>query len=135
MEKGHTAPTNQSPPRMTIPVATTIDDLILEVVAAFDDDVYDQHRELGTVKQLYTDTITNIVYNLSVMPVARELEGGIPPSEEDVMAGFGTIVERTAKWFEKPLDAVLTDYTKLMDTFPVEDVRQSYLARESGLLN
>lgn len=84
------------------------------------------HTSLNTLEQYYQQIISDVVFNLTVIPVNQEILGLEPIDDEaSVNVGLGEIAVMLARVFNKTPTAVKADVYSKMDTFPIDDTRES----------
>lgn len=89
----------------------------------------------GTTEEFFSEVMHRVVTDLTIIPVERSLTG----SEEtdnpsDVEDACQTIITLISQYFGKTYDAVETALYTLIESFPVDDVRQAaMIKRTTGL--
>lgn len=95
-----------------------------------------RHIMNGTIKEYYSVVLDEIIYDLTIMPIARNLHGH--DSDEDqqtVTAGFRRITEALGIVFNKDSGAIFKELVRRMDDYPIDDAREAYSLRYHNKLH
>lgn len=90
-----------------------------------------------SLDSMYDETITLVVYLLSVIPVNRVVydEATSLDTAEDIASSVKSIVTELCYWFHRDPTDIETEVFERMNKFPVDTVRQSYALKLNNLLN
>lgn len=114
----------------------SVDDVVNLASSLCDVSEKTRHIINGTEQQYYKNVIQSIVYHMTVIPVDRVVhESDESDESSDVMIAFTTISHTLADFFGKPATNVEEDMVDAMDKFPIDDVRQSRILQQRGLLH
>lgn len=112
-----------------------------EVVARVEHTICDSHElckhiAAGTTAEYLTTAVDAIVLDLTIVPIARLMNGD--ELEDDVGTvtdGFHRIASMLSAYFNQDQQSIETILTARMNSFPIDDVRQSYVLRKQGQLH
>lgn len=94
------------------------------------------HIVNGTVAQYYEVVLDDVIYDLSIMPVARSLNDYETEDDQaSVTAGFRQITDMLGTVFNKDSSAIFKEMVKRMNEYPVDDVREAYQLRHKTALH
>lgn len=94
------------------------------------------HIMNGTVNEYFNDVLDEVVYDLTIMPIARQLnDHAHDDDQESVTAGFRQITETLGFLFNKDDTAIFKEIIRRMNDYPVDDVREVYQLRHKNALH
>lgn len=97
--------------------------------------MYD-HIVNGTIDQYYEVVLDDVIYDLSIMPMARMLhDHDTEDDQASVTAGFRQITDMLGTVFNKDSTTIFKEMVKRMNEYPVDDVREAYQLRHKNALH
>ena len=90
----------------------------------------------GTITQYFEVVLDDVIYDLSVMPMARMLHDHDNDDDQaSVTAGFRQITDTLGYVFNKDSTAIFKELVRRMNDYPVDDVREAYHLRHKNALH
>lgn len=94
------------------------------------------HITNGTITQYFEVVLDDVIYDLSVMPMARMLHDHDNDDDQaSVTAGFRQITDTLGYVFNKDSTAIFKELVRRMNDYPVDDVREAYHLRHKNALH
>jgi hypothetical protein len=94
------------------------------------------HTSANSLEAYYHQMIDSVVLDLTVIPVNQQILGIVPEDDaSSVNAGLICLADKLAQFFNKVPQDVELDIFNRMNTFPVDDIRQSQLLQHTNMLN
>ena len=94
------------------------------------------HIMNGTVNEYFSVVLDDVVYDLTIMPIARQLnDQETDDDQETVTAGFRQITETLGFLFNKDGTAIFKEMVRRMNDYPIDDVREAYQLRRKNALH
>ena len=98
--------------------------------------VMHDHITNGTITQYFEVVLDDVIYDLSVMPLARMLHDHDNDDDQaSVTAGFRQITDTLGYVFNKDSTAIFKELVRRMNDYPVDDVREAYHLRHKNALH
>ena len=97
--------------------------------------VMHDHITNGTIAQYFEVVLDDVIYDLSIMPMARMLHDHDNDDDQaSVTAGFRQITDTLGFVFNKDSTAIFKELVRRMNDYPVDDVREAYHLRHKNAL-
>lgn len=94
------------------------------------------HISNNTIDSYYKGLIAEIVLDLALVPVNRQVQELDPLDDDDTLeAAFTSIAHMLSMVMAKPLTVVKRDMLKYMKTFPSSDVKTAATLKSQHLLH
>lgn len=94
------------------------------------------HITNGTLPEYYNVVLDEVIYDLAIMPVARNLHDHDNDDDQaTVTAGFRQITDVLGSVFNKDGNAIFKEVVRRMNDYPIDDVREAFAARHHNLLH
>ena len=98
--------------------------------------VMHDHITNGTIAQYFEVVLDDVIYDLSIMPMARMLHDHDNDDDQaSVTAGFRQITDTLGYVFNKDSTAIFKELVRRMNDYPVDDVREAYHLRHKNALH
>lgn len=98
--------------------------------------VMHDHITNGTIAQYFEVVLDDVIYDLSIMPMARMLHDHDNDDDQaSVTAGFRQITDTLGFVFNKDSTAIFKELVRRMNDYPVDDVREAYHLRHKNALH
>lgn len=98
--------------------------------------VMHDHITNGTIAQYFEVVLDDVIYDLSIMPMARMLHDHDNDDDQaSVTAGFRQITDTLGYVFNKDSTAIFKELVRRMNDYPVDDVREAYQLRHKNALH
>lgn len=98
--------------------------------------VMHDHITNGTIAQYFEVVLDDVIYDLSIMPMARMLHDHDNDDDQaSVTAGFRQITDTLGFVFNKDSTAIFKELVRRMNDYPVDDVREAYQLRHKNALH
>lgn len=95
-----------------------------------------EHTPLNELVLSYQTILADTVLKLTIIPTERSFLGHHSDDDEhSVTEAFASIIDQLAVAFNKSIIQVDKDIKKIMNDFPIDDVREAHLLNRRGLLH
>lgn len=112
------------------PIPYEIKDVGFQLVTLF------ERTSTADLVSCYQNILADTVLKLTIIPTERTFLGRESTDDEDsVSEAFESIIDQLAVAFNKSTLQVDKDIKRIMNDFPIDDVRESHMLARKGLLH